>query len=91
MSHYVCYITHMARGESGRIVIEIEPETKKRLYASLALSGSTLKDWFLKKAADYCHDAGQPSLFEDFESRSHVKNGSPIDPEKVAIGKQSKH
>jgi hypothetical protein len=55
----------MARGESGRIVIEVEPETKKRLYASLALSGSTLKEWFLKNAADYCDEANQPLLFED--------------------------
>ena len=91
MSHYICYITPMTRGESGRIVIEVEPETKKRLYASLALSGSTLKDWFLKKAADYCQNAGQPFLFEDDESRSHAKNGSPINPEKAANGKKSKH
>jgi hypothetical protein len=44
----------MARGESGRIVIEVEPEVKRRLYAALALSGSTLKDWFLKNALGYC-------------------------------------
>ena len=81
----------MARGESGRIVIEIEPQTKKRLYASLALSGSTLKDWFLKRAADYCQEAGQPSLFEDVESRSHAKNGLPSDLEKAPNGKQPKH
>lgn len=84
MLHYLCYITSMARGESGRIVIEVEPETKKRLYASLAMSGSTLKDWFLKKAADYCREAGQPSLFEDVESRSPAKNGLSNDVEKAS-------
>lgn len=46
----------MAHGESGRIVIEIEPELKRRLYAALALSGSTLKAWFLRAASKYCED-----------------------------------
>lgn len=63
MLYYPCYITRMARGESGRIVIEIEPQAKRQLYAALALAGSTLKDWFLKKATDFCADAAQPSLF----------------------------
>jgi len=63
MLRYTCYITRIARGESGRIVIEVEPEVKRRLYAALALSGSTLKDWFIKNAATYCADAAQPSLF----------------------------
>ncbi len=69
MSHYICHITFMARGESGRIVIEVEPETKKRLYAALALSGSTLKDWFLKEAATYCKESAEPSLLDQHPSR----------------------
>lgn len=68
----------MARGESGRIVIEVEPEMKKRLYAALALSGSTLKDWFCKKAADYCHDAVQPSLFDRLEPLPQTKTGDQL-------------
>ena len=58
----------MARGESGRIVIEIAPEAKKRLYVALALSGSTLKDWFLKQATAYCEETSEPSLFNHFPS-----------------------
>lgn len=54
----------MARGESGRIVIEVEPEMKRRLYSALALTGSTLKDWFVKAAADFCTESSQPSLFK---------------------------
>lgn len=54
----------MARGESGRIVIEVEPEVKRRLYAALALTGSTLKDWFVRNAATFCSDTAQPSLFD---------------------------
>jgi hypothetical protein len=51
------------RGASGRIVIEIEPELKRELYAALSLSGSTLKDWFLQCAQQYCGDAAQMQLF----------------------------
>jgi hypothetical protein len=40
----------MAKGESGRIVIEVEPQLKKALYAILAMEQQTLKDWFVNKA-----------------------------------------
>jgi hypothetical protein len=53
----------MARGMSGRIVIEVEPELKRRLYAVLAMSGSTLKDWFVASASQHCDRALQPDLF----------------------------
>ncbi len=53
----------MARGNSGRIVIEVDPAFKRELYAALAMSGSTLKDWFVKAASYYCADAKQPDLF----------------------------
>lgn len=54
----------MARGDSGRIVIEVEPETKRQLYAALDLTGSTLKEWFVKRAADFSAEATQPFLFK---------------------------
>lgn len=40
----------MAKGESGRIVLEVEPELKKALYSILAMEQQTLKDWFIDKA-----------------------------------------
>lgn len=52
----------MARGDSGRIVIEVDPDLKRQLYAALALSGSTLKDWFMKEAQEFCSESVQPSL-----------------------------
>ncbi|MCF8721607.1 hypothetical protein [Nitrospina gracilis] len=55
----------MAIGESGRIVIEISPDLKKRLYATLALEQKTLKEWFILKAEQYIKDQIQPSLFQD--------------------------
>jgi hypothetical protein len=70
----------MARGESGRIVIEVEPEVKRRLYAALALSGSTLKDWFIRNAATYCEESIQPSLFGSKisqPSEAHAETNPP--------------
>jgi hypothetical protein len=43
----------MAIGDSGRIVIEIEPDIKKRLYACLALEQMSLKEWFLNRAEQH--------------------------------------
>jgi hypothetical protein len=55
----------MAVGESGRIVIDVDPDVKRRLYSALALSGSTLKDWFLKNASNFCNESQQPQLFTE--------------------------
>ena len=43
----------MPRSASGRIVVEIDPDLKKRLYSALSLDSITLKDWFVKQATDY--------------------------------------
>lgn len=40
----------MARGESGRIVLEIDPDLKGELYVQLARRGITLKAWFVGEA-----------------------------------------
>lgn len=37
----------MARGPSGRIVLEVEPSLKQAIYAQLDRRGITLKEWFL--------------------------------------------
>jgi len=37
---------NMARGHSGRIVIEYDPSRKAELYVELARRGLTLKAWF---------------------------------------------
>ncbi len=89
MLRYLCYITSMARGESGRIVIEVEPELKRQLYSALALSGSTLKDWFLKTAADFCANSAQPSLFTDKNQRPSVGQPS-LAPSRASAKRSSK-
>lgn len=40
----------MARGSSGRIVIEVDPRLKNELYVELARGGMSLKAWFLREA-----------------------------------------
>ena len=64
---YVTYVTWnvMARGKSGRIVIEIDPLYKRELYATLARDNMTLKDWFVMHVGRYLRDRGQPELFDD--------------------------
>ena len=43
----------MAIGVSGRIVLEVEPELKRKLYSKLALEHKSLKEWFIVKAEEY--------------------------------------
>jgi hypothetical protein len=51
-------------GSSGRIVVEIPPETKRELYAVLSSNGETLKDWFLRCADQYVRTGRQLSIFQ---------------------------
>lgn len=60
-------------GPSGRIVVDVDPEMKRRLYASLALSGSTLKDWFSEVASAYCANGASPG-------RAIIETASPGSP-----------
>jgi hypothetical protein len=43
----------MARGQSGRIVLEVDPELKNELYSTISKKGITLKDWFVDTAEQY--------------------------------------
>lgn len=53
----------MSIGSSGRIVFEVDPDMKRRLYAVLASNGLTLKAWFIHEASSYIENAGQGQLF----------------------------
>lgn len=66
----------MARGGSGRVVIEVDPKLKHNLYVALAASGSTLKDWFVREAERHCANALQPPLFPDHGSGSALSEHS---------------
>lgn len=53
----------MARGKSGRIVIETDPKLKDELYLALTKKGITLKDWFLQQAEDFIKNSDQIKMF----------------------------
>lgn len=55
----------MAKGESGRIVLEVDPELKKTLYSILAMEQQTLKDWFIGKAQKHI-DEKKNELIKSF-------------------------
>lgn len=52
----------MTKGDSGRIVIEVKPDLKRRLYSTLAMDSSTLKDWFIERAESYVKDKAARTL-----------------------------
>lgn len=53
----------MARGPSGRVVLEVDPDLKDELYVELARKGLTLRAWFISRAEDFVAPARQPALF----------------------------
>lgn len=50
----------MARGPSGKLVIEVDPRLKDALHARLAKEKVTVKEWFIRQAEDYLK--GQEAL-----------------------------
>ena len=59
----------MPRGSSGRVVVEVSPELKNRLYRALSLKDITLKEWFINSAEEYIAESEQPSLLRPLEIR----------------------
>lgn len=47
----------MSRGPSGRIVVEIDPALKERLYGRLEADGETFKTWLLIRIAAFLGDS----------------------------------
>lgn len=65
----------MPIGDSGRIVIEVEPSLKRKLYSALAADGSTLKAWFIGNVTTYLSDREQPRLlFNDLKRESRQQS-----------------
>ena len=52
----------MAKGNSGRIVIEIDPDLKEQLYLALKKEELTMKEWFVSNADGFLKDRLQLSL-----------------------------
>lgn len=81
----------MARGESGRIVLEIDPSQKGDLYSALTRDGLTLKDWFLRQAELYLRDRDQIPLFvPSFVSEESTQYKVKSQPSSVSPAKAKK-
>ena len=57
----------MARGKSGRVVLEIDPELKRKLYATLEHQQQTMKDWFIREAEGLIYGEKQISLLDELD------------------------
>ena len=64
----------MAIGDSGRVVLEIDPDFKREFYGTLTREGLTLKKWFLQQAQAYIEQKTQPMLFEVDAMETKSKN-----------------
>ncbi len=64
----------MAIGNSGRIVLEVDPELKKALYSELAKDGLTLKGWFVRAATKFVAARSDKQMAFDFLGKSE-RNG----------------
>ena len=58
----------MARGNSGKVVINVDPQFKEALYLAVTASGSTLKDWFIHQGRQYIDEQRQPILLRVAET-----------------------
>lgn len=67
-------------GNSGRIVIDVDPELKRRLYSSLALSGSTLKDWFTSTAEGLVEEKTAPRAPVEYATPRRKDKGNAANP-----------
>ncbi len=53
----------MSIGQSGRIIVEMDPELKKRLYSALAMDGTSLKKWFISNVETYVKEMEAPDYY----------------------------
>ena len=58
---------HMARGPSGKLVIEVDPSLKDALHARLAAEKRTMKEWFIDCAKEYLRGQQQLPLLTNAE------------------------
>ncbi|MCY3973718.1 MAG: hypothetical protein OXF52_05930 [Candidatus Dadabacteria bacterium] len=54
-------------------MLEIDPELKRRLYATLEGNQQTMKEWFVREAEELIYKGNQPRLFGDGGIRPNPK------------------
>lgn len=63
------------RGKSGRVVIDMDPAFKRRLYARLSEEGISLKEWFAARAIEYVErDAAVQLQLSGLESTAEKRS-----------------
>ncbi len=65
----------MPRGNSGRVVIELDPDIKSQLYQALKGEKLTLKEWFLLRTREYL-DRNDPQLVLELQDTAPSQEGS---------------
>lgn len=75
---YVTYVTcdeelNMSIGPSGRVVVEIDQDLKRRLYSVLAIEGITLKEWFTSKAEALVSENSNATLRKEVPDDNSLK------------------
>ncbi len=65
----------MARGKSGRVVLEIDPDLKKTLYSILESDQRTMKEWFVAEAEQLIYEHKQPLLLKKSASKDDENKG----------------
>jgi len=55
----------MAKGKSGRVVLEVDPLLKRRLHAELSYAGVSMKEWFVRQATAFLDSPEALSVSED--------------------------
>lgn len=63
----------MSIGNSGRVVIEMEPELKRQLHAVLRLEGQNLKSWFLENVEKLLEQHSQQQTLPFAENQTTNK------------------
>lgn len=63
----------MARGKSGRLVLEVDPVLKRHLYFSLEKNQKTLREWFIENAEKYISKENVVELI--VTEKKHTYNG----------------
>jgi hypothetical protein len=68
----------MARGQSGKLIAEIDPALKRQFHAALTLDGSTFKDWVLENIHDYLEHRSDPELPRSGAHKAYVQGQSDL-------------
>ena len=65
----------MARGKSGRVVLEIDPELKRQLYFTLEYKQQTMKEWFIEEAQNFIGSVQQDDISDAVQNKNKRNNG----------------